>query len=238
MNLVSLLFSLRGRINRLQYWAATFGVNTAMWMAILFVAILIITGVPKGADKGQAIGAMFLVVLAALPIVGVAFWCQFALQVKRFHDRGRSWAFAMIPIVVIAPMYFLGLFAALPGFAGFLQSIMGPYMLVAMGVSVWMLIDLGCLPGVEGPNQYGDPPAGSGGGGYNGGPQPLAPVRPTRSAAASIFGAQAAMDRAIAERAAPTPAQATPQPMPARAATPAYQPASAPTPSFGRRAPR
>src|SRR6185436_18344441 len=87
-----------------------------------------------------------------------------------------------------------------------------PYFGLLMLISLGFFIDLGCLPSVEGTNKYGPPPGTP--------PASLDPSRPSGAveATSSLFGAQTAMDRAIADARKP---QAAPQ-----------RPPSAPQPAF------
>jgi hypothetical protein len=102
-----------------------------------------------------------------------------------------------------------------------------------MLICLAFFIDLGCLPGVEGTNKYGPPP---------GSPGPAEPARPSGAvdATSSLFGAQSAMDRAIADARKPQPAAQRPAPAPQAAFAAAtvrarVQPAPA---GFGRRVTR
>ncbi len=110
-----------------------------------------------------------------------------------------------------------------------------PYAFVGWLINLYIFVELGCLSGVEGPNKFGPPPGAARG--------PIEPARPSGAvdAASSLFGAQSAIDRAIAERAIPDRAR-PPQAEPPRSA-PAFAAAArtaAPpqAPSFGRRVTR
>jgi uncharacterized membrane protein YhaH (DUF805 family) len=240
VGLVRLLFSFKGRINRAQYWLSCIGVGFAAGITIFALAIS--TGAqfidannnPAGALQALAsFGLLFGLIMLVMS------WCGYAIQVKRFHDRGQSGKWALLPFL---PMF--GIMSTL--FSGAMSGAtpehvaasMQPYMLASMLISFGFFINLGCLAGTNGPNKYGDPPGSSGGGYTAPSPTPPAPGAraPTNAAGAAnaMFGsAQAAMDRAIAEKArsAATAAPAQPQPRPSAPMTPA--PAGGG--SFGRR---
>ena len=119
---------------------------------------------------------------------------------------------------------------------------MGLPLMAFLLIGFGMFVNLGCLAGTQGENKYGGPPGS--GGGYTPSTPAAPSSAPTTSAAAaasSLFGASAAIDRAIAEkgRAAapqPQPQMQAPRPRPAPVAA-TLQPAPAGgAPSFGRRA--
>lgn len=231
MGMVSLLFSFRGRINRKQYWLGTSLVGFISFFGRMLMAALSI-GPVDVKDPGAAFSAAAGAGLLALPLFALTVWCGLAIQFKRFHDRGRTGWISLAPLVLIVL-----LIASIIGDAAArapLEQLFGdalPYFALLMLVSLAFFVDLGCLSGVDGPNKYGPPP---------GAPRPpMEPSGPSGvvDAASSLFGAQAAMDRAIQERgqaAQPQPTAFAPAPALAPAgAAPRTAPAS-----FGRRASR
>lgn len=223
MGLIQLLFGFNGRINRMQYWLGCLGAGFGGGMLIFMSALLALPS--PDAPKGAAVANAPMMLLFWGLIVMALAWIGLALQWKRFHDRGRpGWiAFApMLPMTMLMVSVFTGAMSGAP----FHQVAAGAqlWILVLWAINLWFFIDLGCLAGEPGPNKYGDPP-GSGGGS-------LAPSRPhtpapQATAMSSLFGAQSAMDRAIAEHqtlsAMPRPATATATASPGGA------------PSFGRK---
>ena len=234
MGLVSLLFSFNGRINRAQYWAGTLGVSGVNFLAGMMIAMQSGVSAAAKADPAAALGASlgslgFITVINAL-----AAWCGLALQVKRFHDRGRTGWITAAPMILAIWMIVavLGVVFSNAPLEQALHAIGLPFGLLML-TSLAFFIDLGCLPGKAEPNKYGNPPGSP--------PSPsAAPFRPQPSASVSVtnslFGAQAAMERAIAEqpKASLRPAMASsPRPAP----TPTPSPAGG-APSFGRRVTR
>jgi uncharacterized membrane protein YhaH (DUF805 family) len=235
---IFLLFSVRGRINRAQYWLGNF-ISGAVFAAGLIVAGFAASGAFDNAPKKEALSAgAGLFALLLLPLFAFVCWSAIAIQIKRFHDRGKSWWFVLLPFI---PMVFMAMAAfeivARGGSPYELAWSVQPYSLIGMLINLYVFVELGCLGSVEGENKFG-PPAGTAPRGPD--PRPSGAV----DAASTLFGAQSAMDRAIAD--ARTPQQAQPQsrpsvaptPAPAFAAATARAPMQPATPSFGRRVTR
>lgn len=222
MGLVSLLFSFKGRVNRAQYWLGTLGVGFAGGFVICFCAFASGASIMSAKTAGEAFGAVMGFMVVLLPLMLFMSWSGLAIQVKRFHDRGRTGYLCLLPLVVMFPMMMTlmgGVFSGAPVQA--VANSIQPYVLVLWAINLWFFIDLGCLPGQDGPNRFGNPPG-------SGSPQTK---RADGATASSLFGAQSAMDRAIAEQGK---AQAAPQQRPAVATAPRPATPSG-SPSFGRR---
>ena len=224
MNLLSLLFSFNGRIGRSQYWIASIGLNV-VYLVFAFAANAAIGPVPAKADPTALLGSSLLLLVAS----AFTTWASLAVQVKRFHDRGQSgWlaALPLLPIVLIVWTLFDGVFRGQDPITLLLAMV--PHFLLLMAIGLFFFINLGCLPGTDGPNKYD-------GGGPAHSPTQRADKPAAAAAASSLLGAEQAMERAIAQQALrPATANAAPQ----RAAAPAspLRPATAGgTPSFGRK---
>lgn len=230
MGLVSLLFSFKGRINRKQYWLGSTMLGFVNFLANMMSSMLTFSATMEKAPADR-IAAMASQSVVTLPLFALVFWCSLAVQVKRFHDRGRSGWFSVAPLVAITLLVVSIVGSA---FANAPLSTMineaAPYFWLLMLICVAFFIDLGCLPSVEGPNKFGDPPSM---GGRAPSPTPQAPrasdgAMPGFLAGSSLSGAASAIDRAIAEG----PRTMTPSPVPA---APAMARAAAPaSASFGR----
>jgi uncharacterized membrane protein YhaH (DUF805 family) len=135
-DLVSLLFTFQGRINRAKYWLAVV-VYLAIMIVIVALAFLL------------AFGMLFFVtggiIYLGMLISGIA------VGIKRLHDRDKSG-------------WWLLLFYLLPGVLGGIGSALDMETIFALAggaISIWMIVELGFLRGTSGPNQYGpDPLAG------------------------------------------------------------------------------
>lgn len=241
MSLLSLLFSFQGRINRAQFWLGSVGVGVVGTIAILGIMFSAGASAMSAPSKDLALQAFASVGFLILPLLMVLSWMGYALQVKRFHDRGRSGLFTLLPFAVAMLALFTAITTVLGGAtAQQFEAALQPYVLVSWLINIGFFIDLGCLPGKDGPNKYGDPPGSTPSTApYR--PEPKAPLLdlpPPAAPVSPLLSAQSAIDRAIAEKAAAQlrkPAAQQQRPAP----TPLHTPASAGgAPSFGRRAAR
>lgn len=229
MGLVSFLFGYNGRINRTQYWLGTLGAGFAGGFIVSFITFALVGAAPPSKDAAATMGPLLLVLWGVLCVA--LGWVAMALQWKRFHDRGRPGWLALTPLLPVT-MAFMTIVSAIVSGAHPVAAISSAamWMMLLVPINIWFFIDLGCLAGQQGPNKYGDPPGS--GGGYT--PAPQAPVAPVAGASASamssLFGAQTAMERAIAEQAR---VQAAPRPA---MATAGVAPSTGGAPSFGRKA--
>jgi len=140
MSMTQLLFSFQGRLNRKPYWLTNIAVGIG---AIVLVALaLVMLGEHKFAE---AFATMALVAILYIPLL----WVSLALGAKRLHDRNKS-------------AWWLVLFYVAPGVAsgiGDQMEYLGFVLhLVAFAITVWAFVELGCLRGTVGPNQYGPDP--------------------------------------------------------------------------------
>jgi uncharacterized membrane protein YhaH (DUF805 family) len=141
MDWKTLLFSFGGRINRGKYWLGV------LIVILAYVAAAIIFGVfyAVAGTAGAIIGGIAL--LAAF-VVGV--WGSIAIGIKRLHDREKSG-------------WWLLLFYLVPGMMSGIGQAMGDIMgiaisLASFAITIWGFVELGCLKGTTGPNQYGPDP--------------------------------------------------------------------------------
>lgn len=240
--MLSLFFSFNGRINRSQYWlGAMLG---GVLGAVALVGVFGMSGMSlaEAENPKEAIQAVTTFGMLFIPLMAVICWSGLAIQVKRFHDRGRSGFLVLLPMAVSVPMT-LSIMGAIATGADpvAIAASAQPYATILWILNLAFFIDLGCMPSNEGPNKYGDPPGTPRGGLTPPAPSPLKPPKNGAEAATSLFGAQSAMDRAIAEKERAPQMQQQRRPAP----TPSHEPAAAgagPRPgapaSFGRRVSR
>ncbi len=132
------LFSFQGRINRAKYWAFVVGSMVAAFVAIGAVFA-----------SGFSLPLILLLVVAYL----LLFYIGLAVGAKRLHDRGRS-------------AWWLLVFYLVPGVLQVIGDLMHVdaaklvLSLVTIGIAIWAFVELGCLRGTDGPNQYGPDPLG------------------------------------------------------------------------------
>jgi uncharacterized membrane protein YhaH (DUF805 family) len=133
-----------GRIGRAEFWVGILGIAIVAIVAVFVVAAVF------GPLSVLAEVLVFLVeLLLAYP--------TYAVMAKRFHDRARPAATAM-------PAIGIPLLTALLTLVGLTGSETGPNLLgevlnfVNLVIAIWILLDLGILPGTRGDNQYGPDP--------------------------------------------------------------------------------
>ena len=152
-----LLFSFRGRIQRLYLWVTFLvveGVAGMLYFTIQFVAQFHGMGeFNPDIKQFEPTGPL----LIALSVVGlVNLWINFALSVKRLHDRDRTGWWLASPAIVGAA----GL-----GLVKFMQSYEGTVAVFAViataGLMLWLFVEIGFLSGTKGPNRYGPDPLGT-----------------------------------------------------------------------------
>lgn len=108
MDLKSLLFSFRGRINRLPFWMVTL---ILIGWGTIFQELM----GPYGPENPMTIGSGFIT-LANFVII---LWIGLAVQIKRWHDRAKSgWWVLLNLIPVIGQIWVLIECGVLRGTAG------------------------------------------------------------------------------------------------------------------------
>ncbi|HWM32036.1 MAG TPA: DUF805 domain-containing protein [Methyloceanibacter sp.] len=144
MNFVDLFLSTDGRINRLRFWIGTLilaAISTAAMMLIL-------------ATAGPTTSGVMLSVLVAFALA----YSSYALMAKRFQDRDKPGTLALIGIVPTFVVNLLYTFRVLDPVEPSAVSRFLDVILVI--VALWILVELGCLKGTQGPNRYGLDPLG------------------------------------------------------------------------------
>jgi len=158
-----LLFSFKGRIQRLYWWIGSLVVGMVTGMAsstIEFVARSYGLGAVD-ADTNQfeptgVLGAL----LVAIGILNV--WVNYALSAKRLHDRNRSgwWLVAPTVTLLIAILLAFVMFAQPGGQREPWNSAAVLFTLATAALGIWLFLEIGFLRGTEGPNRYGPDPLG------------------------------------------------------------------------------
>jgi uncharacterized membrane protein YhaH (DUF805 family) len=168
MSLTELLFSFKGRINRKPWWIAAIAVGLASGA---------LTGILEFAAKSS--GSVVIdpdtnqieptgLFGAAVFVVGLAnTWINFALGVKRLHDRDRSgwWLVAQFAILVLAVVAVVGSIVAYQAQISngliliyLIAAVLG---IAALVISIWLFVEIGFLRGTQGPNRFGPDPLGA-----------------------------------------------------------------------------
>lgn len=110
MTLMQKLFSFKGRIRRRDYWLLTIGT------ALVLGVIMVIGAMLTESDGTSSFAGAILILGASIATA----WISLAVQVKRWHDRDKSWFWI-----------FIGLIPLIGGFwvlieCGFLEGTLGP----------------------------------------------------------------------------------------------------------------
>src|ERR1700759_609522 len=141
-----LLFGFNGRANRTRYWLAS---------AIYFVIGLILTGLGYFLSDNlvfQVVGSIIdLVVLVSLFIVAR----------KRLHDRNKSGWYLVLFYITPGVLIAAGALISLTD--NETASMIGNVLwLIAGAIGLWTFVEMGCLRGSIGANQYGPDPIAAG----------------------------------------------------------------------------
>jgi uncharacterized membrane protein YhaH (DUF805 family) len=104
LDVLEMLFSPKGRIRRSDYWGWSIGV-IVLALIILGIAALATRAGIGGQSNLEPSPVYVLVYL----IVGVAvMWASICLQIKRWHDRDKSWPWIFITLIpLIGPIWVL-----------------------------------------------------------------------------------------------------------------------------------
>jgi uncharacterized membrane protein YhaH (DUF805 family) len=142
MNPFVLLFDFRGRINRAKFWLA----------ALIYTLFLFgVVGITMAVTGSLTVVMVVSFVTYILVLISSA-----AVTVKRLHDRNKNarWlALFAVPVVLplVIAMLFDPLQPELPIPVVALQYI-------SFAISIWAVIELGCLRGTIGHNAHGPDP--------------------------------------------------------------------------------
>ncbi len=140
VDILALLSTYRGRINRAKYWIA---VLCYLIIGVALTVLGIMLGI-LGSLGGYLMILVAVVVYVAMIVSGIF------VGIKRLHDRGKTGWWLLV--FMLAPAILSALGFAIGGFLATLCS------LASLGISIWMFVELGCLAGTPGANQYGPDP--------------------------------------------------------------------------------
>ena len=145
MNFVNLFISPSGRINRAKFWI----VDLVFTVVVLLLAVIGVT-----MAVSSSMDSMFRAASrrCSLPIMYVGV----IDGIKRLHDRNKSGWWVLL--FYGAPTCVCRLLPALLGERRRTSLAVLLFQLVNLVISVWALIELGCLRGTIGQNKYGPDP--------------------------------------------------------------------------------
>ena len=136
MNYSTMLFSFKGRLNRAPYWLALLATGMVGMGIVLPIAVFIGNGT-------RAMLALVVLIVAAL------IWISLAVAIKRLHDRDKSGWWLLL--FYFAP----SILQAVGHINDAATIILG---VIAIGISIWAFVEIGCLRGTAGANSYGPDP--------------------------------------------------------------------------------
>jgi uncharacterized membrane protein YhaH (DUF805 family) len=148
MNFAHLYTSFDGRINRAKYWLAT----------IILIVIVLIIMFAIGFALGMSLDpedTKFKLVVLVFQLIFL--YPSAAVMVKRLHDRNRPGYFAAFMLVPVAIKAVTDAFGV-TGDLEHLNVLDHVLNFTTLGVGIWFFIELGCLRGTIGDNQYGPDP--------------------------------------------------------------------------------
>ena len=141
MNWGQLFFNFNGRVNRAKFWIA------ALIFAAINVVMAVLDYVTDQSVVFQALNGMLSIVILISSI---------AVGVKRLHDRNKSgWyllLFYLVPSILVVIGVLIGAFVE---DSTIIATVLG---LLAFAIGVWAFVEMGCLRGTIGVNQYGPDP--------------------------------------------------------------------------------
>ena len=142
-DLLVFLFGASGRINRAKYWRSTllFAGTGLMVAVILFTA--------------AGIAAPLFIITVVLVLIPWLLW-GVSITTERLHDRNRS-AWWLVVFYLVPGM--LGQVAKTASTAG--TPGMGLHYILALAafaLTIWGFVEIGCLRGTDGSNDYGPDP--------------------------------------------------------------------------------
>ncbi|HVN00880.1 MAG TPA: DUF805 domain-containing protein [Caulobacteraceae bacterium] len=112
--MMHLLFSFDGRIRRLHYWLGLIGASVGLCVLVVILGLVFGGGAAMmsngGGNGAQAAGAGLGIVglILYLAILVIAAWIGLALQIKRWHDRDKSWVWFFISFIpIVGPIWVL-----------------------------------------------------------------------------------------------------------------------------------
>jgi uncharacterized membrane protein YhaH (DUF805 family) len=143
--------SFEGRINRKPYWIGLIVLIIVMMVIIFGASFLLI---------GSIVEPPFQTRLVTFVLQLLFLYPSTALMVKRLHDRNRPsyWAaFILVPMVLKSLTDLMGMTGD-PLNQNALDYLLN---IIVFVVSIWFFVELGCLRGTVGTNQYGPDPIGA-----------------------------------------------------------------------------
>ena len=142
----NLLFGFQGRINRAKWWLA---------VLVYFIVSIIVNIIGFATNYSTIFTILNLVVSIGMLVSSIA------VGIKRLHDRNKPGWWLVIFYVVPGLLFGIGITMGIVGVVSGSSSGGGIGIilsLVSLALWIWAFVELGCLRGTVGPNQYGPDP--------------------------------------------------------------------------------
>ena len=148
-----ILFGVQGRINRGKWWAAM-GITWAIGI------VAVIAGALIGSVVAGQTGTFGGVVAGYVVFLPIAIWVGVAAGIKRLHDSGKSGHWLWVLYVLPLALGIIGNIIAYGGPGGFRNPnpVGSLFAFLALPFWIWNFVQIACLRGTRGPNQYGPDP--------------------------------------------------------------------------------
>jgi uncharacterized membrane protein YhaH (DUF805 family) len=133
------MFGASGRISRARYWKS---------LLILCIAGLLVL-------TAAGLAAPFFIIAAVIFFLP---WliCGFSIHTERLHDRDKSAWWLVVFYLLPGMLGHLANFSLLDGAAG--VALHYALAMVALALTIWGFVEIGCLRGTAGSNRYGANP--------------------------------------------------------------------------------
>jgi uncharacterized membrane protein YhaH (DUF805 family) len=164
MDWMQLLFSFKGRIQRLYWWIASLvvgAVAAVLTSSLEFWAKRVGSGmINPDTQEFEPIGP-FAIGLGLIVVLNM--WINLALSVKRVHDRDRTgWWIAVLYLAIMVAVV-LGMVTLMQpeGQRQGLNNVAVIAVIAASYLMIWLFVEIGFLKGTQGPNRFGPDPLGA-----------------------------------------------------------------------------
>jgi uncharacterized membrane protein YhaH (DUF805 family) len=142
----TLFFSFRGRLNRAKYWLV-FLINAVISAVCISIFAVLMNGLRMGIYGG---GMMAVIALITIILIAI-FWSSLALAFRRLHDRNKSGVWLLLFWLAPSVLNAIGQSIGATG-AGLFVALVGA------AIAIWGFVEIACLAGTTGPNDYGPDP--------------------------------------------------------------------------------
>jgi uncharacterized membrane protein YhaH (DUF805 family) len=159
-----LLFSFKGRMQRLYFWVTSLVVGVVASMVSSTMESIAQSFGFGFIDPDTNAFELSVPLSVLLSVVGVLnLWINYALAAKRLHDRNRSgwWLLAPTVALIVAIAFALVTLSLPEGEREPWNTIAIIFVFATVALGLWLVLEIGFLRGTQGPNRFGpDPLAG------------------------------------------------------------------------------